>query len=69
MALEDHDEESGYAEGGPRKRLTDFDCPTCDANNPYDDGIYDGDEIRCYYCGEEFKVRIGEDGRLRLRTI
>ena len=40
--------------------FTEFDCPVCDANNPYDDGFTDGDEIRCFYCGCGFKVRIPE---------
>jgi hypothetical protein len=52
---------------GRRRVFKDFDCPTCSANNPYDDGFGDGDEILCYYCGTEFKVMVNEEGRLRLR--
>ena len=44
------------------KRFTDFDCPTCDANNPYDDGFGDGDEVRCYYCGADFRVKVSDGG-------
>lgn len=45
----------------------DFDCPTCNANNPYDDGIHSGDEVRCYYCGSEFKALVTDAGKLKLR--
>ena len=52
---------------GRRRIFKDFDCPTCSANNPYDDGFGDGDEVLCYYCGAEFKVLVNDEGRLRLR--
>jgi hypothetical protein len=52
---------------GRRRTFQDFDCPTCNANNPYDDAFGDGDEILCYYCGQEYKVTVNEEGRLRLR--
>jgi transcription elongation factor Elf1 len=52
---------------GRQRRFGDFDCPSCNANNPYDDGIGDGDEILCYYCGQEYQVRVTEEGRLRLK--
>ncbi len=58
------EEESG---GGDAKRRKDFDCPDCNANNPYDDGIGPGDEVRCYYCGQEFRVEVNDSGRLRLK--
>ena len=45
----------------------DFDCPLCSANNPYDDGIRIGDEVRCFYCGAEFKVELKQDGKWRYR--
>ena len=53
----------------PKRKYNDFDCPNCNANNPYDDGITDGAEIRCYYCGQEFRVRIDEAGKMKLREI
>ena len=52
-----------------KERRKDFDCPECSANNPYDDGFSPGDEIRCYYCGQEFRVEIGHDGRWKYREI
>lgn len=51
------------------KVFTDFDCPDCNANNPYDDGFKHGAEVRCYYCGAEFKVRVDDNGKLRLRAL
>ena len=66
MALDDEMEHDGKETA---KRFTDFDCPSCDANNPYDDGFEDEDEIRCYYCGATFRVKVSDGGRLRLREI
>ncbi len=63
---EDDDEKEASAEGAGR-RFGDFDCPECDANNPYDDRFGDGDEVRCFYCGAGFLVEVTEAGRLRLR--
>ena len=61
----DDDDEADRA--GAARRFTDFDCPSCSANNPYDDAFGDGDEIRCFYCGQAYEVRVTEEGRLRLR--
>jgi DNA-directed RNA polymerase subunit RPC12/RpoP len=54
---------------GDEKRRKDFDCPECNANNPYDEGISPGDEVRCYYCGLEFKVVLTDEGKWRFREI
>ena len=40
-----------------------FDCPVCDANNPWDDGFQNGDEIRCHYCGTDFRVKAFEGSK------
>lgn len=65
---EEEVEGQGFGEGASR-RFNDFDCPACNANNPYDDGFGDGDEVLCYYCGQEFKVRVSDEGRLRLKEV
>lgn len=56
-----------FDDDGPRKPdgkvFREFDCPTCDANNPRDDGIRAGDEVTCHYCGCVFAVKAAE-GRL-----
>ncbi|WP_041453527.1 hypothetical protein [Anaeromyxobacter dehalogenans] len=63
---EDDDVESDEGSG---RRFQDFDCPDCAANNPYDDGFGDGDEVRCFYCGQDFSVVVTEAGRLRLKSL
>jgi hypothetical protein len=60
------DEDEKASDAGPGLRRKDFDCPECTAHNPYDDGFGPGDEVRCYYCGAEFKVVEG-DGKLKFR--
>ena len=64
MALDDNDDDVKEAE----RRWTDFDCPDCNANNPVDDSFGAGDEIRCYYCGAGFKVKVTEAGKLKLQA-
>ncbi|WP_242396054.1 hypothetical protein [Anaeromyxobacter oryzisoli] len=63
------DDEAAGDSAGRRRRFKDFDCPDCSANNPYDDAFGDGDEVRCYYCGQEFRVHVSEEGRLRLKEL
>ncbi len=65
-AFEESDLESNEA-GTSGRRFNEFDCPVCSANNPYGDTFGDGDEIRCFYCGQEFEVRVTDLGRLKLR--
>lgn len=63
---DDEDESKAMDAAGSGRRFSDFDCPDCNANNPHD-GFGDGDEIRCYYCGMEYRVEVTEEGRLKLR--
>ena len=72
MAIDDHDDDAGGgrdADLGSARRFQDFDCPDCNANNPYDDGIGDGEEIRCFYCGQEYRVTVTDAGRLKLKAF
>ncbi|HZZ83514.1 MAG TPA: hypothetical protein VFE30_03165 [Anaeromyxobacteraceae bacterium] len=73
MAIDPHgmDEDDDFAgkDAGPQRKYTDFDCPECNANNPLDEPITDGVELRCCYCGEEFRARLSDEGRLKLRVI
>ena len=50
-------------------RLTEFECPSCTANNPHDDGFEAGDEVRCNYCGAEFAVLDRGDGKLKFKEL
>jgi len=65
----DQYEEDDEKETGPAKRFFEFDCPVCNANNPYGDGFEVGDEVRCCYCGCEFSVRVTEEGKFKLKEI
>jgi len=65
MSVDDDDDDDKPG----AKVKTEFDCPECNANNPYDDGFSPGDEVRCNYCGEEFLVEMKDDGRWRLRLL
>lgn len=46
-----------------------FDCPECNANNPWSDGFGDGGEVQCHYCSCDFKVTFQEGGKLKFRQI
>lgn len=58
---------------GPRNRvdgvpLKDFDCPSCNANNPCDELVGKrGVELRCNYCGVEYKVTVDDSGRFKFK--
>lgn len=56
-------------EGKKKKKFDEFDCPTCNANNPWPDGLHDGEEINCHYCGTSFMVRFTDEGKMKLREI
>ena len=69
MPIDNYEEDDGPKgeDLGSDRRFKDFDCPECNANNPWDDGFGNGDEIRCFYCGLEFKVEVTDSGRLRFK--
>jgi hypothetical protein len=55
------------AASGQRRRFREFECPDCAANNPVDDGFGNGDEVICNYCGQEYRVIVDDDSRLKLK--
>ncbi|WP_223634755.1 hypothetical protein [Corallococcus sp. EGB] len=55
--------------GSATREFDEFDCPGCNANNPVDEKFTDGDEVRCNYCGCEFKALVNQEGRLRFREL
>ncbi len=63
---EDDDEKK--PEGGKKKHF-EFECPSCNAHNPWNDGFVAGDEIMCHYCGTSFEARATDDGRLKLKEV
>jgi len=46
-----------------------FDCPSCDANNPWDEGFSVGSELRCHYCGCEFVLKEATGRKLKFKEI
>ena len=64
---EDERKKSGRSLGSKR-RFDEFDCPTCSANNPFDD-FGNGDEVLCNWCGLQFRVVVDEDGKLILKDL
>jgi hypothetical protein len=71
MPIDDYeeDEKPGADELGKGRRFNDFDCPECSANNPWGDGFGDGDEVRCCYCGLDFKAVVSDSGKLKLKEL
>ncbi len=69
QGYEDDEGPKGGEDEGRARRFADFDCPDCNANNPYDDRFGHGDEVRCYYCGQEYRVEVSDSGRLRLKAL
>jgi transcription elongation factor Elf1 len=59
-----HDEPEEEKDG---KAPTEFDCPSCNANNPCD-ALRDKDEVLCVYCGSAFEVRLA-GGKMRLKDL
>ncbi|RKH59310.1 hypothetical protein [Corallococcus aberystwythensis] len=64
---DDFAKDSGAGSGSRVKK--EFDCPGCNANNPVDETFTDGDEVRCNYCGCEYKALINQEGRVRFREL
>lgn len=66
--LDDDDDEPGAGSDRPKKIVySEFDCPACDANNPYDDGFSAGAIVRCMTCGTDFDVFEATERKPRLR--
>ncbi|MCP3141211.1 hypothetical protein [Pyxidicoccus xibeiensis] len=63
------DDSEKESKGGGGKALKDFDCPSCNANNPLHESPAHGEEIRCHYCGTEFKVSISMEGRVKFKEV
>jgi uncharacterized Zn-finger protein len=61
---DDDDQRRGQVQG---TQLFEFDCPGCNANNPWPDGFRDREEVTCHYCGVAYRVAISDGGKLRLR--
>ncbi len=63
------DDEKDASPGGGGATFKEFDCPSCNANNPCDPPIGDGDEVLCNYCGSEYRVKVTEEGRPKFKEL
>ena len=50
-------------------KLTEFDCPNCNANNPWPDGFVNREEVCCHYCGTSFEARFTDEGKVKLKEL
>ncbi|MCY1076564.1 hypothetical protein [Archangium lansingense] len=62
---EDEDEKDSGSKNGRK----DFDCPECNANNPLEEALADGQEVLCNYCGLEFAVKGSDNGRFKFKEL
>lgn len=62
-----HDDEDSKNAPAERKRFKEYECPECSAHNPMDDGVFEGDEVHCFYCGIPLIATVKE-GRLKMTT-
>jgi DNA-directed RNA polymerase subunit RPC12/RpoP len=65
----DDDDKKGKGSKREGKGYKEWDCPGCYANNPTDEPLSDGDELRCNYCGNEFKVSFTDSGKPRFKEL
>jgi uncharacterized Zn-finger protein len=63
---DDDDDDHRPVKGG---KLFEFDCPGCNANNPWPDGFKDREEITCHYCGVSYVAVLSESGKLKLKEF
>lgn len=62
-----HDGQDEPEEERDGKAPSEFDCPSCNANNPCEP-LRDKQEVLCLYCGSTFEVRLGA-GKVRLKEL
>lgn len=64
---DDDDKDAGNA--GPNRKFKEFDCPSCNANNPADPPFGDGDEVLCNYCGTEYAIKVNDEGKAKFKEL
>ena len=69
MPIDAYDDDERPDKDAGRKGGTDFDCPSCNANNPVDSALRDRDEVLCNYCGGHYLVRISDEGRVKFKEL
>jgi hypothetical protein len=68
-AYDEEEKQDSPEEAGQARRFKEFECPECAATNPYDDGFGHGDDVLCYYCGQEFRASVSDAGKLKLKVL
>jgi DNA-directed RNA polymerase subunit RPC12/RpoP len=63
------DDEDVKESGSTKGSRKDFDCPECNANNPLEEALADGQELLCNYCGCEFLVKATDSGRFKFKEL
>ena len=66
--MEDEDEKPTGRALGTRRRFSEFECPACSANNPFDE-FGNNDEVLCNWCGIQFKAAVDDEGNLGLKEL
>lgn len=64
-----HDDDDDKELSSKGRKFFEFDCPSCNANNPWPDGFVDKDEVNCHYCGSTLEARVSEEGKLKFREV
>lgn len=66
-----HDDGDDRPKGPVGKVLKDWDCPSCNANNPTEEFVPEkkSAEVRCNYCGVEYKVSLTDEGRFKFKEL
>jgi transcription elongation factor Elf1 len=70
--MQDFDDDEGggkKAKNRSGKAIKEFECPSCEANNPTEEPLAQGGEVRCNYCGDEFEVSISDSGKVKLKEV
>lgn len=64
-----YDDDDDKKDASKAKQRFEFDCPGCNANNPWPDGYKDRDEVICHYCGSSFEARFTDEGKVKFREV
>ena len=65
----DDDDDKKKPNAGKKGKHFEFECPSCNAHNPWNDGFTAGEEVMCHYCGNSYLARLNDDGKLKLKEL
>ncbi|WP_224367294.1 hypothetical protein [Hyalangium versicolor] len=67
--VNDDEGSSKKAKNKSGKLIKEFDCPSCEANNPTEEPLANGMEVKCNYCGNDFLVSYSESGKVKFKEL